>query len=252
MEIFWWHYLLVFGVGCLASFVNSLAGGGSTLTLPLLIFLGLPPTVANGTNRFAIFCGNVSSLAGLRKGGYFHGGMLKLLWLPTTLGALVGSFIGVGVSDRVFQIVLAITMVLVVILSNLRPGILGKPPAEVPTRLAPHLFVVFFVVGVYGGFIQVGVGFIQILALSRFSGLDLLRVNALKNALAILFIALSSLIFSLGGLVVWPLALVQAAGALLGGWLGSVLQMRKGEVLVRRAVALTSLLLACKLIYDAI
>lgn len=244
-----WSWPLIFLIGMLASFANSIAAGGSAVTLPVLILLGLSPTDANGTNRFAILMGNFGSVSRLQRGGFFRRDLFFRFALPIVPGAVGGALLGVHVSDDLFRVVLAFTLVWVVIagqISGRRAGVL--PDAE--AGLNWKNFLAFFAIGFYGGFIQVGVGFWLIIVLSWATRLDILRVNALKGALAMVFIGASTLIFALGGKVIWSVAVIQGAGALAGGWMGGRFQIRKGEKWVRRGISFFSLLMAAKLIWD--
>ena len=115
-----WQYPFMFGIGLLASFINSLAGGGSAIALPLMIFSGVPPTLANGTNRFGILWGNVGSVRGLSKKGYFEKDIFKKVAIWVALGAVLGAFLGVQISNRVFQICLAVVLIGVVFFGQIK------------------------------------------------------------------------------------------------------------------------------------
>ena len=129
----WWLGVF-FGLGLLVSCINSIAGGGSTLSLPVMILLGLPPTVANGTNRIGILIGNISSVLNLRKHGYLDFKIYRQLFWPTLVGALFGIFFLVNLHDKAFQGILSVAICLVVVMSNLKADVFGKPPATPPDR----------------------------------------------------------------------------------------------------------------------
>lgn len=241
---------IFFGLGTLVSCINSIAGGGSTLSLPIMIFLGLPPTVANGTNRIGILIGNISSVANLRKHGYLNTRLYWQLFPPTMIGALFGVFFLIKLDDRLFQGILSVAICLVVVMSNLKKNILGKPPEHPPEHATWGGFFGFLAVSIYGCVMQVGVGFLQIFALSRYTGLDLIHVNALKNALTTTFLLVSTLGLALTGKVNWLLGLSMALGAWLGGYIGSKLQQKKGNVFITRFISVTSIAMAVYLIYD--
>jgi uncharacterized membrane protein YfcA len=244
----WWQLILVFLVGGLASFINSLAGGGSTISLPALIFIGLPPTVANGTNRVAILMGNLASVRGLRKGGYFSKEYFLKLLPFVALGALLGAGLGVQISDALFRKALAITLIWVAIAGQIKRKKKAEQEVIAASELGWKARLAFFAIGFYGGFIQVGVGFLLMMGLSAFTKMNILRVNAIKGALAVIFIGISVAIFSWGGKIAWPVAVLQALGGFTGGWLGSRVQMSKGEEYVRRFVAIASLAMALSLL----
>ena len=164
-ELLWQAPLLAL-VGSIAGFLNVLAGGGSLLTLPVLIFLGLPAATANGTNRVAIFIQNISAISGFRKQGVFPWRISLLCTLPALAGAWLGANLAVDIDDQLFKRLLAIIMIGVLIFTAWDPmkRIRVEKMHLTPLRTAA-LLVSFFFVGIYGGFVQAGVGFLIITAL---------------------------------------------------------------------------------------
>lgn len=241
--------LLLFGVGLVAGVVNVIAGGGSFLTVPLLIFLGLPATVANGTNRLAIITQNVGAVWSFRRKGLISRDWLVVGAPASVLGALIGTFGAVRIGDLAFQRVLAVMMVSLTVWTLWKPlpkvvDAQGAPPTG--SRRAAFI-VAFFVVGLYGGFIQAGVGFLM-LALTSTGGLDLIRGNAVKVTLALLFTPLTLVVFAASGKVNWPMAASLAAGNYLGGLVGVHVQVLKGHAWVRNVVTATIVLFAIRLL----
>lgn len=251
----WWEYgqyAVFFILGAVVSLINSIAGGGSSLSLPIMIFLGIPATVANGTNRIGLIIGNISSVVNLAKHGYLDIRLFRQLFLPSLIGAFIGVFFLVSIGDKAFQAVLAVAICLVVIMSRLRKDILGKPPLTPPQKLSPAGAIGFAFVSIYGCIVQVGVGFVQIFSLTRYTGLDAIHVNALKNCLTTVFLIVSTAALAFAGKVNWPIAIVMAAGAWLGGYLGSALQRKKGNRFIENFVSISSIALAAYLIIDLI
>jgi uncharacterized membrane protein YfcA len=244
--------ILVFLVGGIASFINSLAGGGSTLTLPALIFMGVPPTIANGINRFGILFGNLASVGGLSKKGHLRKDILLKLFPIVAIGAIAGALAGVNISDHLFRILLAITLVWVVIAGRLRHGKKRIPHPEGEFKPSLKNYLAFLMIGFYGGFIQVGVGFWLIIALIWSTGLEIIKVNALKGSIAVIFIGISAAVFIANGKTIWLIALTQALGCFIGGWMGSHYQVKKGEGFIRGFISAISILMAFKLIWDII
>lgn len=247
----WWLGVF-FGLGLLVSCINSIAGGGSTLSLPVMILLGLPPTVANGTNRIGILIGNISSVLNLRKHGYLNSKIYRQLFWPTLAGALFGIFFLVNLHDKVFQGILSVAICLVVVMSNLKTDVFGKPPATPPEHLTAGWFFGYLLVSLYGCIIQVGVGFVQIFTLSRYTGLDLIHVNALKNALTTTFLLVSTTGLIITGKVNWPLAIAMCIGAWAGGYIGSKLQQKRGNKFIRRCISVASIVMAAALLWDLV
>jgi len=242
--------VIFFILGVIVAFINGIAGGASSLSLPIMILLGLPPTVANGTNRFGMIVGIFSSVFNMRRYGYLRMDIAKALLPPTILGGVAGTMIAVVIDDSHFQMLLAVVMVAVAIMSSMGTDPFGKPPEKPPERPGVKAFLGFTAVGFYGGFLQVGMGFIQIFSLRKYSGLDLKQVNALKSFLSFWFILISSLVFFVAGKVILELAITMALGGVLGGWLASKFQHKHGQIWIKRAIQLASIGLAGKLIYD--
>ena len=251
----WWEYAqypAFFVLGAVVSLINSIAGGGSTLSLPIMIFLGMPATVANGTNRIGLIIGNCSSAFNLMKHGYLNKKIFLQLLIPTIVGTCIGVCFLVHIGDRAFQAILACVICLVVVMSNLRKDILGKPPATPPEKLTWKGALGFAMISIYGCIVQVGVGFVQIFALTRYTGLEPIRVNALKNALTNVFLLISTTALGIAGKINWPIAIVMAAGAWLGGYCGSFLQRKKGNKFIQHFVSATSIAMAIYLVVDLI
>lgn len=240
----WYMYVAFFLVGMLASVINSIAGGGSTISLPIMIFLGLPPTIANGTNRIGLFVGNCTSAVNLFKHGLLNKKVYANLFFPTLIGSLLGIFFLLKINDKVFQGILSVAIFAVAVMGNLNRNLFGKPPENPPEKLSLPAFLVFFAISIYGCIVQVGVGFLQIFALSRYTGLDLLHVNAIKNALTSTFLLVSTVGLIVIGKVEWGLAVCVAVGACLGCLMGSRLQRKKGNVFIRHFISFASLIMA--------
>jgi len=243
----WAAYLILFGAGLVAGTLNVIAGGGSLLTLPVLIFLGLPATVANGTNRVAILAQNIGAVWSFNRHRVIEWRWVPLAAIPAVLGAIVGTWAAIRIGDAAFQRVLAGIMVAVVVWTLWDP--LGKrDPVEgdVPAAHRVAYAFAFFLVGVYGGFVQAGVGFL-ILAVTTLIGLDLVRGNALKVLIVLIFTPIALALFALNGKVDWGLGLALAAGNFLGGQVGVHLSVLKGHRWIKRVVLVTVIAFAIKL-----
>lgn len=233
----WLGALALFLTGSVAGAVNVLAGGGSFLTLPVLIFLGLPATVANGTNRVAILAQNAGAVWGFGRHRLVDGGWVTRAALPALLGAVLGTWLALEIGDRAFRRILAILMVVVAVGTIWSPAWLRSAAERPETALTsrPGLLFGFFLVGVYGGFVQAGVGFL-LLAMATLAGLDLVRGNALKVLVVLCFTPVALGLFAAGGKVAWGMGLALAAGNLTGGLVGVRLTVLKGHTWVRRFV----------------
>jgi uncharacterized membrane protein YfcA len=239
-------YPVLFFAGILAGTLNVIAGGGSFLTLPLLMLLGLPAGVANGTNRVGIVLQNVVAVRSFDRQGVLDRGALKWAALPAAAGAVLGTWGALVISDEAFKRVLAFLMIAISLNTLWRPA---KPADDSDSgeRSPWMLGSVFFLIGIYGGFVQAGVGFF-LLAGTTLAGLDLVRGNAVKVLTVLTFSVISLAIFAQAGKVVWVTGLVLAAGTALGGLIGARLTVLKGHRWVRAVVTLAIIALAVKLL----
>ena len=246
MEI--WHIPVIFTAGILAGFINTLAGGGSLLTLPILIFLGLPTAVANGTNRIAIVAQCAFAVAGFKKKGVSSFKLSLLLSTPAIIGAIIGAYFAVDISDVLFRRVLAVIMLLVLglILWNPRQDSSGSSNSLGRRQLITAM-TVFFFIGIYGGFIQVGVGFIIIAALTTITKFNLVVTNSHKVFIAGIYTIFALIVFAFNGKVCWEIGLCLAAGMGLGGWIGSHWAVKKGERWIRVVLTICVIAMVIKL-----
>ncbi len=241
--------LLLALIGVSAGFLNVTAGGGSLLSLPFLIFLGLPPTVANGTNRVAILVQNVFATARFHRFKVIPTGVTLLTGLPAIAGALVGAQIAVEIDELLFKRLLAVIMLVVMALMFFGPQ---RRPAHANPALSQRtrlwLPVAFFAIGVYGGFIQGGIGFLLITALTL-AGYDLVRTNALKVLVVLIFTPFALGVFVVNGQVDWLHGAVLAVGNAAGAWIASRVVVEKGHRFIRWIVMLAVTGFAVKLFF---
>jgi uncharacterized membrane protein YfcA len=249
MDPLFWQIPLLFAVGIVAGTLNVLAGGGSLLTLPLLIFMGLPSAVANGTNRIAIFCQNIFAIRGFRQKGVMPLELALLCTPPALLGSWLGANMAINLDDLMFKRILALIMLGVLIFTAVDPMKRFRQQEVVFSPMRKLILVIsFFGVGVYGGFVQAGVGFIVISAL-LVHGLDLVRINAIKVFVifAYTFIALGVFIYH--GQVNYLLGFALAAGNSIGGAIGPKLAVAKGHDWIKKVVTVTVAVFALKLLF---
>jgi uncharacterized membrane protein YfcA len=242
--------LLLVPIGVVAGFLNVVAGGGSLLTLPALIFLGLSSATANGTNRIALVGQNLVAMINFYREGFRDLKLGLLLGLPAIVGAVLGARLAIRIDDVLFQRMLAAVMLLVLV------GILypkKRPPTETTPqseqlRWLPLELGLLLLIGVYGGFIQAGVGYLLIFALSVVGNLSLVRTNSIKVIVIALYMLPSLLVFVVDDKVAWLPGLALAVGNSTGGWLGSAFSVKKGDRWIRAVVALAIVAMALKLL----
>ncbi len=248
MEPYLWQIPVLIVVGIVAGFLNVLAGGGSLLTLPLLIFLGLPSAVANGTNRVAILCQNIFAIGGFRRQGVFPIRLAILCSIPALFGSFLGANLAIDMDDQLFRRVLALIMIGVMIFTLVDPMRRLQLGERHLSPLRTVLLVLsFFAIGIYGGFVQAGVGFLIISGLLA-HGLDLVRINAVKVIVIFAFTLVALGVFVAHGQVNYGLGLALAVGNSAGGWIATHVAVKKGHAWIKRIVTLTVFLFALKLL----
>jgi uncharacterized membrane protein YfcA len=240
--------LLLIG-GLCAGVINSLAGGGSLITVPLLALAGVGGVAANGTNRVAIVAQNASSVVGFARRGVGEWNRTVQVLIPTLLGAAAGSAVASALPDDVFERLFGVIMIPMLVLSIRRPApASSSTDSEDAQEWSLWLkVVVFFAVGVYAGAIQAGVGILILLVLSR-AGFDLVTANAMKVILILATAVLSSAVFIANGQVQWLAAAVLAVGASIGGYVGANLAVDGGERLIRPVLIVVVLVLASRML----
>ncbi len=222
-------------VGCVAGLINVMAGGGSFLLLPVLIGLGLPATVANGTTRLGVITQSATAVATFRRKGVDTSKVSRALTPAMLVGALLGAWLATRIDPDVFEPIIGVVLIAWAIVLLVKPDRFLHPPEHerAPTRTT-HVFGLL--VGFYGGFLQAGVGFPLIALLSGHLGYDLVRANASKVALTLVFSLATLPIFMSASQVAWAPAIVLAIGTMTGAWLGTRWQLAQGNEFVRRFV----------------
>ena len=241
-------YILLVLVGFIAGVINILAGGGSLLTLPMLIFLGLPPNVANGTNRIAIIIQNIFAVKGFQSKGVSAFPYSIYLSISALVGAIIGASLAVDIKGETFNKILGIIMVLIVVYMIIKPKASANDLMERITGKHFWLGIIaFFFVGIYGGFIQAGVGFIILLFLSSINGFSLVKSNAIKVFVALIYSLAAVAIFAYNDSINWKYGLILSLGNASGGWVMSRWSVNKGDGFVKKILIIMVLAMAIKL-----
>ena len=231
-------------MGRAGGFLNTVAGGASLLTVPVLIGLNIPPTQASATNNLATTA--QSLLAAIRHGarGYVDWGLVLRLAVPAVIGGAVGAFIVVSMSDAVFQKVIAVVMVLAVLVVVRPPG--GEAAARWREGRLPLIAGVLAVGGlaVYGGVFGGGGWLLLLPLLSGLFGRDLITSNGVKTALVFAMNVTAAGVFIWHGMIHWKPAAVLTAAMLVGAWIGVDVAIERGEVWLRRVLVVVTLVAA--------
>jgi hypothetical protein len=243
------QYAFIILIGFVAGFINTVAGGGSLISLPILIFMGLPGSVANATSRVAIMAQNVFAVGGF----YSKGISLPLpysliLAAGSLIGGLIGATLAVDIPDALFNRILAVIMVLVVISMVVKkPSVTSDGAERLSAKYQVLGFISFLLLGIYGGFIQAGIGFLVIAALSHINHMNLVKINYIKVFAAVVYTGVSLVIFTLENKIVWSTGLILAIGQGFGGWYASRWSVEKGDLWIKRVMILAVIGLALKL-----
>jgi uncharacterized membrane protein YfcA len=244
------HPLLLAAVpiaGFAAGFINTLAGSGSLLTLPILILLGLDANVANGTNRIGVVLQNVFAVATFRhRGALPLAGSWKLI-VPSVAGAIVGAELAVDLNEALLRQIIGVLILV------LPAAMLLKPERWIATHAAPRearLLVevpLFFAIGVYGGFIQISVGLFLLAGLVLGGGYNLLGASALKNFIVLVLSIAALVVFVRNDQVQWTFGLLLGAGQAAGGWVAARFAVERGAAFVRAVVVVVAVISALAL-----
>ncbi|MCP5146293.1 MAG: sulfite exporter TauE/SafE family protein [Gammaproteobacteria bacterium] len=231
----WWQILLLLAGGIACGFLNVLAGGGSMLTVPILLFLGLPGPVANGSNRVAIIAQNITAVGTFLTRARQNMRRSVTLALATLPGTLLGAAAGTRLEGEWFDRVVAVVMLLTLGFMLFGGG--GATKVDTAQRVSRRRVVIghcaMLLVGFWGGFIQIGVGFLIMPVLHRLMGMSLLETNMHKVFIVLVLSVVALAVFQAAGQVWWTFGLVLAAGNALGGWLGAHFSLRVSDRVIR-------------------
>lgn len=233
---------VVLVAGALAGAINSIAGGGTLLSFPALVWLGRDPILANATNAVAMWPGSLAAAYGFRRELATARRWLLLLILPSLAGGGIGAWLLLRTPSSTFErIVPFLTLGATLLLAaqemiTKRLGVLAHAH-ESPTRgWVAFVFVFQLLVGLYGGYFGAGMGILMLAALGLIGLSDIHQMNGLKNVLAVGINGIAAIYFALSGAVIWRDALILTIGTVAGGFLGARLAQRLGRKFVRRFV----------------
>ena len=229
----WYLYIAVIAAGFMAGFINTLAGSGSLVTLPLLIFLGLPANIANGTNRIAILLQNAIAINSFHRQKLINVRHALTLAIPAVIGALLGAQIAVNLDEVIMRRTIGALMLVMLIVTLARPQRWLQQAKSVATRPGWWQMVLFFGIGIYGGFIQAGVGIFLLAGLVLSVGYDVVRANGAKVVIVFCFTLLALAVFVFNDQVNWTVGLILALGNMSGAWVAAHMAVKRGAVFVR-------------------
>lgn len=245
-----WLYAAVPLVGFIAGYINTLAGSGSLITLPVLILLGLPANVANGTNRVGLLVQNLVSVSTFRRRRVLSfEGSAKLV-APAVVGALLGAALAVDLDEAILNRTIGTLMLVMLCVMFIRPKRWLESHANGTSIPYAWQLPIYFSLGVYCGFIQAGAGIFLLAGLVLGSGFDLVRGNAMKNLIVLIVTVAALAVFVINGQVRWALGFLLASGNAAGAWLAASMAVSRGAGFVRYVLMIIVALSALALFSD--
>jgi uncharacterized membrane protein YfcA len=245
----WYFYPILVIAGMLAGFINTLAGSGSLITLPLLMFMGLPANVANATNRIGIFLQSAVGAASFRQQKVFD--YKEGIWfaVPATVGSLVGAIAAVNLSSALMETIIGGLLFFMFFIVLYKPENWIKEKAgKIEGRPKAWQIIIFFMIGLYGGFIQAGVGFILLAGLVLGAGLNLTKANALKVFIVFVYTSVAIAVFIVNRQISWLAGFILAFGSMIGAYIASRMAIKSGPKVVRIILLVILLISALKYI----
>jgi uncharacterized membrane protein YfcA len=248
------HLLELVGLvlaGAIAGWVNTIAGGGSMLTVPALMWYGLPADIANGTSRIAILAQGLTAVWGFRREKALDTSLLVGAAVPSVLGAVLGAYAATLIPTAIFKPILIITLLLMAASMFLKPDALSPPPGAIPVdpRKNGKAWVALFFTGFYGGFLQAGVGLILLAVFAGLCRIDLVRGNGLKVAVIFAYSIVVVLVFAGRGKMDWSSGGVLAIGHVLGAEFGVRFAVRQGQAAIRKVLFVVILVTCVSLFF---
>jgi uncharacterized protein len=233
-----WYFLypIIIVAGLFTGFINTLAGAGSVLALIALSLAGLPINIANGTNRVAILLQNSVATYGFKRQGKLNVKQGLKLAVPVACGAVIGSLLACYITPGDLRIVIGIIMVIILIslFANQKRWVQGKAAdSMVVAKMKIRHIIAYFLIGIYGGFVQVGIGVFLLTGLVMLSGFDLIKGNAVKVMIVFFMTIIALAIFAFQGQVRWDIGLIMACGNMAGAWIAAKEASKRGAGFVR-------------------
>jgi uncharacterized membrane protein YfcA len=237
-------------VGVVAGWINTVAGAGSLLLLPALIFTGLPADAANATNRIAVLVQSIAAVWGYHRAGLKIGPTERVLTLSGAVGGALGAYVATLLTARAIHHAIVVALAVMLVLSMIPKKKNGEQKLALPPPTAVTVFGLFCI-GIYGGFLQAGVGILALLFLSLVASAGLVASNVLKSTLTLALSVVSLAVFSARGETIDPArGTALAIGSGIGGYLGAHATVKLGEKWIRIGIVVAVLAALSKLVYD--
>ncbi|MBE0639970.1 MAG: sulfite exporter TauE/SafE family protein [Bacteroidales bacterium] len=244
----WFEILSLTISGALVGFINTLAGGGSIISLAVLMMLGLPPTVANGTNRIGVLVQTLTAAASFKQKKVLE--TRKALWLsiPAVIGSIIGAYIAVDINEVVFERAVGIILIMMMVFIIYDPSRWVKERKDlIEAKISIKQIVIFFLIGVYGGFIQIGVGYFLLAGIVLGAGYELVKANAIKVFVVLLYTPFTIIVFLLNNQIHWAYGLMMTVGTIAGSYIAAHMAVKRGAKFVQWVIIIVILLTAADL-----
>lgn len=221
------EYAIAIIGGLIGGFMNTVASSGTAVTLPLLLFMGLPPTVANATNRVPVVIGVLIASVTFIRSGVMNWRLAVKVVIPCTIGAMVGAFVVDRVPAELVEslIVVAVVMALLLLLTNFKKAF--ERTIETPARYRWQEAVYLFLAGLWIGLIVLDGGTYLLMTLMLSMQLPLLQANAYKNLASVFTSGFSLAVMAFDGHVNWEVGGIMAIGSIAGGYIGAKFSMHE-------------------------
>lgn len=244
----WLEIVALIVSGVFVGFINTLAGGGTIISISIFLFLGLPIDIANGTNRIAVILQNITSVSAFRKKNILDFRKGSWLALPAVIGSVIGAQIAVDIRKDAFEKAFAVVMIIMIffLFFDSSKHLMGRED-KMKQKVSWMQMIVMFLIGLYGGFVQVGVGYFLLAAIVLGAGYDLVRANAIKVWVVLLYTPFTLVVFLMNGAVNWQFGLIHSIGNIMGAYIASHMAIQKGVVFVKWVIIVVILITSAQL-----
>jgi uncharacterized protein len=234
--------------GLFVGFINTLSAGGTVISIALYLALGIPAPIANATNRIGVLIQSFSTGLMMKREGLIDNKKTLRLAIPTMLGALVGSLLASVLTQNIFSYFMGAILILMIFFLFMNPSKLSQDDKERLSKPVSLIkYIAFFGIGIYGGFIQVGTGFLLMTAGTMLIGYDIIKTNALKVSIMFLYTLVAMTVFIFDSQIYWSYGLVHSIGSIAGSWVATKFALKKGANFVRWVVVIVIILTALNL-----
>lgn len=241
-------FFILVTAGVAVGFINTLAGGGSTISLSVLMLMGLSPAMANGTNRIGIAIQNMVGVGSFKQQGVLDTKKGLLLAIPATIGSVLGAFIAVDLNEAIFEKAMGIVLLVMLVFTLFNPQKLINEQTELVNKsLSWKQYLLFFFIGVYGGFIHLGIGYFLLASLIMGAGYELVKANAVKVLIVLLYTPFSLAVFIWNDMIDYEMGFSLAIGTAIGAFVASRMAVKRGAEFIRWVIVVVILLTAAHL-----